>query len=281
MTFFLFNFKIDNVIMEKNHKYSLNNIYKLSQDQINFYEKNGFCLLRNVLSNGEVKYYRDIIDHAVSIRSGHDKRTLSQKSFYERAFTQCGHLWSEFPDVMEFTTSKRLAGIAKQFFRGKHARLWHDQALYKLPGGSITEPHQDMAYWPMLDRNAGTIWVALSEASIEMGAMFFIPGTHKLAIDSWNHKLKENSDLLDRLPEYLKKKAIAYDLKPGDATFHHGLTIHYTGENKTDVIRKAMCVIYFPDGVRYDANSPEAHHHCAAGTKHGEPIATGKNPILA
>lgn len=264
----------------KNLQYPLNEIYKLSQDQINFYKNNGFCLLKNVLSNGEVTYYRDIIDHAVSIRSGYDKRTLSQKNFYERAFTQCGHLWSEFSDVKNFTFSKRLAGIAKRFFGGTQPRLWHDQALYKLPGGSITEPHQDMAYWPMLDRNAGTIWVALSEATIDMGAMYFIPGTHKF-IDRWDHKIKESSDLLDRLPEHLKKEAIAYDLKPGDATFHHGLTIHYTGENKTKAIRKAMCVIYFPDGVRYDADSPEANHHCAAGTKHGEPIATEKNPILA
>ncbi|MEE9169321.1 MAG: phytanoyl-CoA dioxygenase family protein [bacterium] len=99
----------------------------------------------------------------------------AEKSFYERAFTQCGHLWSEFPGVKQFTTSSRLANIARQFFRTKHVRLWHDQALYKLPGGSKTEPHQDMSYWPMLDRSAGTIWVALSEVTIDMGAMHFYP----------------------------------------------------------------------------------------------------------
>ncbi len=102
-----------------------------------------------------------------------------------------------------------------------------------------------------------------------------------MQIDGWEHTIKENSDLLDKIPFGLQERAIAYDLKPGDATFHHGLTIHYTAENKSDKIRKGMCVIYFPDGVRYNGKCPESHHHCAAGTEHGEPIATWKNPILA
>lgn len=259
----------------------LDKTYPLSRDKIEFFKRNGFCFLEKVLSPQEVEYYRSVIDHAVQSRSGDDERTLQEKNFYERAFTQCGHLWSEFPEVKSFTTSPRLANIAKRLFGCKHVRLWHDQALYKLPGGNITEPHQDIAYWPMLDREAGTIWIALSEASIEMGSMHFIPGSHNLNIDSWENTIKEGSDILEKLPVHLRKKALAYDLKPGDATFHHGLTIHYTGENKSNLIRKAMCVIYFPDGVRYDAHCPASDHHCAAGTEHGQPIATKKNPILA
>jgi hypothetical protein len=109
----------------------------------------------------------------------------------------------------------------------------------------------------MLDRNAGTIWVALSEVTIDMGAMHFIPGSHRMQIDGWEHTIKEDSDSLDEIPFGLQEQAIAYDLKPGDATFHHGLTIHYTGENKSDKICKGMCVIYFPDGVRYNGKCPE------------------------
>ncbi len=97
----------------------LNSTYPLSEEQIQFYEENGFCFLKQVFSEEEVEVYREIIDAAVHARSGHDTRSLAEKSFYERVFTQCGHLWSEFPGVKQFTTSSRLANIARQFFRNQ------------------------------------------------------------------------------------------------------------------------------------------------------------------
>jgi len=258
--------------------------YRVSDDQKIFFEENGFVLLENVLHKKEVETYREIIDRAVKERTKHDTRPLEEKTPYEREFLQCGHLWSEYPEIKNFTLSPRLGSIAVQLLKAEHVRLWHDQALYKVSGGDATEPHQDLSYWPMLDRTAGTIWVALDDVSVEMGAMHFIPGSHKVGIDGFEYRIEDaiegKSDILRKAFELVNKEPVSYNLKPGDATFHHGLTVHYTRKNYTDKIRKGMTVIYFVDGVRYDANSPASDHHCAAGSKHGEPIATPKNPII-
>ena len=262
----------------------LNGSYEISKEQKNFYEENGFVLLKEVLSLEEVNEYRKIIDKVVDDLTSHDKRSLEEKTPYEREFLQCSHLWREFPEVRNFTLSKRLGSIASQLLNSDHVRLWHDQALYKVPGGAATEPHQDIAYWPMIEKNGGTIWLALDEVKVEMGAMNFIPGSHREEFFSYNNRIEDSiegkSDLLTRAKEKIKTEPVSYNLKPGDATFHHALTIHYTGKNQTEKTRKGMTIIYFADGVRFDGNSPAADHHCAEGSVDGEPIATKWNPII-
>ena len=255
--------------------------YFLEPAQIQIFQEQGFIHLPQVLSQNETDAYRRVIDEVVQARTKHDTRQLSEKSPYEQALTQCGHLWSEFPEVEAFTRSSRLAGIARDLLQADHIRLWHDQALYKQPGGRGTDPHIDMAYWPMLDRIAGTIWVALEEVTLEMGAMQFVPGSHKIDWEIDQFTIRENTPILEQIPEGFKQDRVGFNLKPGDATFHHGLTVHFTDPNQSDKIRKGMTVIYFPDGVRYNAHSHMAGHHCAAGTADGEPIRTVKNPILA
>ena len=262
----------------------LNGHYEISEEQKKFYNETGFVLLNEVLSIDEVSEYRKIIDKVVHDLTSHDKRTLEEKTPYEREFLQCSHLWRTFPEVRKFTLSQRLGSIAKQLLDAEHVRLWHDQALYKVPGGAATEPHQDIAYWPMIEKNGGTIWLALDEVTVEMGAMNFIPGSHKSDFFSYNNRIEDSiegkSDLLSKAKEKIKAEPVSYNLKPGDATFHHALTIHYTGKNQTLKIRKGMTVIYFADGVRFDGKSPAADHHCAEGSVDGESIKTKWNPIV-
>lgn len=263
---------------------NLDSTYKLSEKQLIDFNDLGFVFLPSLLNQEEILYYRNIIDEVVENLTSHDKRPLDERTAYEREFLQCGHLWSKFPELKKLTLSKRLGKVAVDLLKAEHVRLWHDQALYKLPGGDATEPHQDLSYWPMLDRIAGTIWLALDEVTIEMGAMHFIPNSHKAGIDSYRHRIEDaingESNLIEKADKLIKKEHVAFNLKPGDATFHHGLTVHYTKKNNSDKIRKGMTVIYFSDGVRFDGNSPEKDHPCAAGTKHGEPISTNKNPII-
>lgn len=258
--------------------------YDISEDEKKFFDKNGFVLLKNVLSPEEAEAYRDVIDDVVKDRTKNDNRTLEEKTPYEREFLQCAHLWNQYPEVKKLTLSPRLGSIAAQLLGAEHVRLWHDQALYKVPGGDATRPHLDLSYWPMLDRKAGTIWIALEEVTIEMGAMHFIPGSHTSGIDGFDLRIEDaiegKSTIIEKAAKKIKDGPVSYNLKPGDATFHHGLTIHYTGKNITDKIRKGMTVIYFVDGVRFNAESPASDHHCAAGSRHAEPIATPQNPLI-
>ena len=64
--------------------------YKISEEDLNFYDANGYIKLTGILSGPALDYTRKIISAVVSIRKEHDKRTLAEKSQYEQSFMQCG-----------------------------------------------------------------------------------------------------------------------------------------------------------------------------------------------
>ena len=70
-------------------------------------------------------------------------------------------------------------------------------------------------------------------------------------------------------------------MNPGDATFHSGLTYHWTEGNQTKIISEGMTIIYIKDFSRFD-NSDERNstHKSCEGLKNGETINTQYTPKL-
>lgn len=56
------------------------------------------------------------------------------------------NLWQHSERAHELVFSRRLAQIAAELLRVDGVRLYHDQALYKEPGGGITPWHADQYY---------------------------------------------------------------------------------------------------------------------------------------
>ena len=57
-------------------------------------------------------------------------------------------------------------------------RLYHDQALYKEPGGGYTPWHQDQTYWPLDTTHTITMWMPLLDIPRKVGSMRFASGSH-------------------------------------------------------------------------------------------------------
>ena len=58
-------------------------------------------------------------------------------------------------------------------------RIWHDQALIKGPYANPTSYHLDVPYWSFTSADAVTIWVALDNATLENGCLYYVPGSHQ------------------------------------------------------------------------------------------------------
>ena len=71
---------------------------------------------------------------------------------------------------------QRIGKMAAQLAGVDGIRIWHDQALIKRPWANPTAWHLDTPFWSFSDRNAISIWVALDNATLENGCLFFIPG---------------------------------------------------------------------------------------------------------
>ena len=58
-------------------------------------------------------------------------------------------------------------------------RIWHDQALVKGAYANPTAFHLDVPYWSFTSADAITIWVALDDATLENGCLYYMPASHK------------------------------------------------------------------------------------------------------
>lgn len=261
-------------------------VYVLTEEQISSYEQNGHILLKNVATQEEVSFFRTAIKNA--LRKYFDERTLLQKDGkvddYNTYFTQVTNLWQKNETVKQFVFMKKFASVAAQLMRVKGVRLYHDQGLFKEPGGKPTPWHQDQYYWPIKSNNTITMWMPLVDAEINMGTMKFASGSHKF--NHFNDKpisTETDSYYSDLIKQY--NLPISSDsLKAGDATFHSGWTIHSTSGNNTQTTREVMTVIYYEDGV--EISEPDNKHRQVdmeaffPGQKPGEKAASVLNPLL-
>ncbi len=257
--------------------------YSISEDQVRFYEENGFVKLENVISMGLVEKLRGALARAVEDKEKyHLNLGPRTDDGYTKVFLQMVNLWERYPDVEEYVHNSRIAEIARRLTRSKSVRLWHDQALIKYPEDSKpTAWHQDTVYWPMHEDGGLSCWMALDEVTVERGCMWFVPGSHKAgrlaSVDLGN---TTDKGPLSLLPASLRSvKPVAVELKAGSCTFHNGLTFHYAGPNTTAIPRRAMVTIFIPEGTTY-----RKHPHIVgdrSGLQEGEEFHGPLFPVLS
>ena len=237
----------------------------------------GFVHIPAVLNAAEVATYRAAVDEAVAARKVNDHRALAEKTPYEQSFIQCQYLWEDFPAVRAFTFDPKVAGLAAAMLGAAGVRLWHDQALYKEPGGRETEAHQDHAYWPINELDAITAWVPLVDVDENLGCMGYVPGTQ--------HGDCEFIDIF-RTPgagkaleqRHAGTPAVWAPARAGDVLLHHARTVHMAKPNTSERMRRVYTAIYFRDGCTRSAAG--AHPSLDRdGVEPGATIAGAATPI--
>src|SRR5438132_1673029 len=108
--------------------------YRLSAEQTNSFREQGHILLRGVASPEEVTAYRPLLKRAVE-RFNTETRAIAERDTYGKAFLQIVNLWERDAEVRRFTLARRFAKIAADLMGVDGVRIYHDQALFKEPGG--------------------------------------------------------------------------------------------------------------------------------------------------
>jgi ectoine hydroxylase-related dioxygenase (phytanoyl-CoA dioxygenase family) len=218
------------------------------------------------------------VDEGVTLRSRHDTRHLADKSRYEQSFIQCQNLWEDCPDVRPLTFHPAVTGAAARLLGGDAIRIWHDQALYKEPGGRETDPHQDQPYWPIAETLTITAWIPFDGSTLDSGGMGYLPGSHQLGIRKFFNIFtgpSEDSLAMDALQGL---DPIFVEVPPGAVAFHHGLTFHLARPNVTNRTRRVHTAIYFGDGSVRGSE----HKHPSVDRGHigvGDVIDSNDTPI--
>jgi hypothetical protein len=221
----------------------LTEAYRLQRHLIDQFRRDGFIHLRGVLTPTTLKRYADEITAKVlDLNTMH--LPLAERSTYHKAFLQVTNIWRETDIAKDLVFSRRLARIATELLGTKGVRLYHDQALYKEPGGGITPWHADQYYWPLGSPATVTAWIPLQDTPIEMGPLSFASGSHRFPLFR-DLSISDDSERL--IQQAMDREQFPYVERPfalGDVSFHYGYTFHRAPPNQSEESRRVMTIIY-------------------------------------
>jgi len=218
----------------------------LTQNQIDFYNDNGFLAIDAITTPEEIERLRGVYDHLFASSAGRaDGNQFDLSGVDEEGkapkLPQILSPRKYAPELNGTLYEANAAAISRQLL-GEDAKFEFDHAIFKPAGSGAPTPwHQDEAYWHSgTSYNALSAWMPLQEATLENGCMVFLPGSHKQEIaahqsiggDTRVHGL----EMLDTVDE---ARTIACPLPAGGATFHSSRTMHFTGANRSAVPRRA------------------------------------------
>lgn len=235
----------------------------LTPQQIESYRENGYLLVENFLNEEELSFWRNAVTEAIQQRNGRkfansdakvgeDDGINKEADYYGKVFDQMVNLWQTNEQVKKIMLDQNIGKMVADLAGWDGTRIWHDQALIKRPWANPTSWHLDTPFWSFSDRRALSIWVALDDATLENGCLYFIPGSyHTTTFD--NPGIGKNMDaIFEMYPQFLQTKSVAVPMKAGSCSFHNGLTIHGAGANMTNGFRRAMTCAYMPDGASFN-----------------------------
>ena len=248
-----------------------------------YFKDNGYVKLKQVLDPGLLAYYGAEITHQVKTLN-ELKLPMEQRNTYQKAFLQITNLWTKSALVKEFVFSKRLARIAAELMGCRGVRVYHDQALYKEPGGGITPWHADQFYWPLATDNTVTVWIPLQATPLELGPLAFSKGSQKYNV---GRELEISDESEQKISKALLEKGLPQDETPfdlGEVSYHLGWTFHRAGPNRSIQPREVMTVIYFDAAARVaqprNKNQEADLRGWLPGKKPGDLGDSPLNPVL-
>lgn len=158
---------------------------------------------------------------------------------------------------------------------GPDVDIFNSQYIFKNPGAWGQPWHQDSLYF-MFDRFPQVgVWLATSEATVENGCLFVLPGSHREPV---------HEHLADSRPDanlgYLEIRdhdftgEVPVLMQPGDVLVFHSFLMHRSADNTSDDRRTAVVYHYGPMGTRHQG-MPSPTVDWMPVVRGGEPVPVG------
>ena len=230
---------------------------KPSQHQIDQYQTDGLLILRELvapseidrltqrtadIATGQVDYPEQAIDREPGRE---DERTLDAV----RKISRC----AESDDVFrEFAHYPKILEAIKGLI-GPDIKLFGSQLFMKPPGGIEKPYHQDSAYFTIEPMDLVTCWVALDDVTLDNGCMWYIPGSHREGLRDHSERWDVGERTDKRVPGSALDldRELAITMPAGSCSFHHSLTLHRSGPNRTPHRRRGLALHYMSARCRW------------------------------
>ena len=213
------------------------------QDVRDPFEHAGYVAPLEAMRDGEAAGYRGRLE---AIERDHAGHPVLKEAIYSSP-----HLL--FPFVDEIMRRPSIMGPVSQIL-GPDLLVWGATLFIKeAESPDHITWHQDLTYWGLDSTQEVTAWLALSPATVENGAMRFIPGSHKQAIVAHRDTFGQ-SNMLTRGQEIAvevdEAEAVDVVLAPGQMSLHHGRLFHASRPNRSADRRIGLAVRYISPAMR-------------------------------
>ncbi len=152
----------------------------------------------------------------------------------------------------ELASAPHVLDVVEQLL-GPDIMLFDVTYIIKEPGSaSHVSWHQDLTYWGLSNDEQVSMWLALTAATDQSGCMRMVPGSHKQG--QLDHQdTDDKSNVLFRgqsVQGVAENNAVMCPLRPGEASFHHGWTLHASMPNLSNHRRVGFNVQYISPSAR-------------------------------
>jgi Phytanoyl-CoA dioxygenase (PhyH) len=155
--------------------------------------------------------------------------------------------------IWDLVTHPAIGELAAAITGAEWVQIWWTQLLIKPPAGvdGVGSPsvgwHQDRHYWQSWEEGSEifTAWVALSDVTAEAGAMRFVRGSHRWGLrnlsDFYGQDHEAQREQIE-VPAGAAWEEAPAVLSPGGVSFHHNLTYHGSGPNRSGQPRRSFAL---------------------------------------
>ena len=268
----------------------------LTADDIKQFHEQGYCVSPVVFDAEQIRQAQDAVDrvYAGELDDGRAwpfiEPVTGNGPYGVRTTLFSAHVNQT---IRSMAANEIVVGMAAALLGCEAVRLWQDQAIWK-PGtdgvrvddGNIGF-HQDYAYWQdSSTTNMVSANIALQDVTAANGALRVVPGSHQMGLisDYGGFFDTDLSSTRQRLQAELGLAAdVLIELKAGQVSFHHSLTVHASGPNTTASRRLVLAPAYIADGTffRVEGQPPCPHSQLLGDDRqHGAPFAGEFFPLL-
>ena len=207
-------------------------------------------------SNPAENFARDGFLTAVDILTA--EAAAAHRADMEEAEAKFGPLHYEFKihtilcSPYQLAAHRRVLDVVESLI-GPDILLYNSTYIVKEPSSPAhVSWHQDLTYWGFDDDAQVSMWLALSPATVNSGCMRMMPGSH---LDGGRkHVVTDDpTNVLDQgqtVRGVAEGGAVTCALQPGQASFHHGWTLHSSLPNHSHDRRIGFNVQYVAPHMR-------------------------------
>lgn len=255
---------------------------RLDARQVQQFDREGFVVVPELLDAEELAQvvaetdrFEAKVDAALRRHEG-GRLSIAESG----AITFAAHLVTRSSRLAALTRHPALLGVCADLI-GPDVDLYWDQAVYKKPEKPRRFPwHQDNGYAYVEPQQYLTIWLALTDATLQNGCPQIAPGLHRRGTLAHRYVEPLGWECFSEPPS-----VVVAEVPAGGAAVFSSLTPHLTGPNTTDQVRKAYIVQYAPAGSEVLQGDPKlgppSGRVRADAPDRQYPVLRGARPVAA